>query len=214
MNKIIINDSIGKNINENIGIYFTVTLFFAVGIAAGAFTVKALNNADKQEMVVYLNRFFQIINSENVQKSSVLLQSVKNNFQMIFFIWILSITIVGVLSTLLITSFKGFIIGFAVSFLINGFGLKGFIFTLIALLPQNILYIPCLLIISAISLNFSIQIFRKKVNRKLSASMGENIFSYTYTVLMLFAVMCMGSLIEAYISPLILKSISAYMLIQ
>ena len=214
MNKIILNDSLGKNISENIGIYFTVTLFFAIGIAAGAFTVKALNNADKQDMVVYLNRFFQVINSENVQKSSVLFQSIKNNFQTIFFIWILSITIVGVPSTLLITSFKGFIVGFAVSFLIHGFGLKGFLFTLIAVLPQNILYIPCLLIISAVSLNFSIQLFRKKVSRKLTNSTGENIFSYTYIVLLFFAVMCIGSLIEAYISPLILKSISAYMLIQ
>lgn len=214
MNKIILNDSIGKNINENIGIYFTVTLFFAIGIAAGAFTVKTLNSADKQDMVIYLNRFFQVINSENVQRSSVLFQSIKNNFQTVFFIWILSITIVGVPGTLLITSFKGFIVGFAVSFLINGFGLKGFILTLIAVLPQNILYIPCLLIISAVSLNFSIQLFRKKVNRKLSNYTGENIFSYTYTVLLFFAVMCIGSLIEAYISPLILKSISAYMLIQ
>lgn len=214
MNKIILNDSIGKNINENIGIYFTVTLFFAIGIAAGAFTVKTLNSADKQDMVIYLNRFFQVINSENVQRSSVLFQSIKNNFQTVFFIWILSITIIGVPGTLLITSFKGFIVGFAVSFLINGFGLKGFILTLIAVLPQNILYIPCLLIISAVSLNFSIQLFRKKVNRKLSNYTGENIFSYTYTVLLFFAVMCIGSLIEAYISPLILKSISAYMLIQ
>lgn len=209
-----INEGLSKNIRENAGVYFTVTLFFAIGLSVGAFTVKALNINQKQDLVLYLNRFFQILNNQTVDRSAIFYQSLKANFQTIFFIWFLGVTIIGIPFILLITSFRGFIIGFTITFLIQGMGWKGFMLTLAAVLPQNILYIPCLLIISAVSLCFSIQVFRAKVKQKIMNSIRSNIFSYTSTVLILFAVMTLGSLIESYISPSILQAMSSYMTIQ
>lgn len=209
-----INEGLSKNIRENAGVYFTVTLFFAIGLSVGAFTVKALNINPKQDLVLYLNRFFQILNNQTVDRSAIFYQSLKANFQTIFFIWFLGVTIIGIPFILLITSFRGFIIGFTITFLIQGMGWKGFMLTLAAVLPQNILYIPCLLIISAVSLCFSIQVFRAKVKQKIMNSIRSNIFSYTSTVLILFAVMTLGSLIESYISPSILQAMSSYMTIQ
>lgn len=208
------NGAIAKNIRDNIGIYFTVTLFFAAGIAAGTFTIKALDYNQKQDLVIYLNRFFQILDKENVSSSTILYQSLKNNFQTVFLIWMLSITIIGVPITLFITSFRGFIIGFTVSFFIQGLGWKGLLFTTIAILPQNILYIPCLMIISALSLCFSLQAFRRKINRGGIHNIRSSIFSYTTSVALIFLVMCIGSVIEAYISPMLIKSLSTYMIIQ
>lgn len=208
------NDVVSKNIHENIGIYFTVTLFFAIGIAAGAFTIKALDYNKKQDLVIYLNNFFQILNSENIPNSQIFLQSLKNNFQTVFFIWLLSITIIGVPVTLFITTFRGFIIGFTVAFLIEGLGWKGLIFTSIAVLPQNILYIPCLLIISAFSLAFSLQAFRQKIRSTASIGVKNNIISYTVIVVIFFIIMCIGSAIEAYLSPVLIKSIASYMIVQ
>jgi stage II sporulation protein M len=209
-----INEALSKNIRENAGVYFTVTLFFAIGLSVGAFTVKALDINQKQELVVYLNRFFQILNNQTVNRSSIFYQSLKTNFQTVFFIWFLGVTIIGIPFTLLITSFRGFIVGFTISFLIQGMGWKGFMFTLAAVLPQNILYIPCLLIISAVSLCFSVQVFRTKVKHRIMSSIKNNIFSYTSTVLILFGVMMLGSLIESYISPSILQALASYMTIQ
>lgn len=209
-----INEALSKNIRENAGVYFTVTLFFAIGLSVGAFTVKALGINQKQELVVYLNRFFQILNNQTVDRSAIFYQSLKTNFQTIFFIWFLGVTIIGIPFTLIITSFRGFIVGFTITFLIQGMGWKGFMLTLAAVLPQNIVYIPCLLAISAVSLCFSIQAFRTKVKHKIMNSIRSNIFSYTSTVLILFGVMTLGSLIESYISPSILQAMSSYMIIQ
>lgn len=206
-----VNDVLSKNIRNNIGIYFIVTLFFCIGIAAGAFTVKALDYNSKQELVSYLNRFFQIIDGQSVNNNTILLQSIKSNFQTIFFIWLLSITVIGVPITLLITSFRGFIIGFTISFLIQGLGWKGIFFTLIAILPQNIIYIPCLLIISAVSLSFSLGTLKKKFKQGMMNGTKISLATYTTIVFGLFLIMCLGSLFEAYISPALLKSISAYM---
>jgi stage II sporulation protein M len=161
--KVSVNEALGRHIKENLGVYFTVTLFFAIGLAAGAFTAKALDNAQKQDLILYLNRFFQVLGNEKIKNTEIFLQSIKNNFQTIFFIWLFGITFIGIPFTLLVTSFRGFIIGFTIAFLIQGLGWKGFLFALAAVIPQNILYIPCLLIISSLSLCFSFQVFKKKL---------------------------------------------------
>jgi stage II sporulation protein M len=209
-----LNELLSRNIKENIGVYFTVTLFFALGVSIGAFTVKALDVNQKQELVTYLNKFFQILNNQTVNKNAIFYQSIKNSFQTIFFIWFLGVTVIGIPVTLMITSFRGFIVGFTISFLIQGIGWKGFVLTLAAVLPQNIIFIPCLLIISATSLCFSIQIFKTKIRRKMVSGVKNNIFSYTTTISIIFAVTIVGSLIEAYIAPYILQALSSYMTIQ
>lgn len=209
-----LNEVLSKNIRENIGVYFTVTLFFAIGISVGAFTAKALDVSQKQELVTYLNKFFQILNNQVVNKNAIFYQSIKNNFQTVFFIWLLGVTVIGIPFILIITSFRGFIIGFTISFLIQGMGWKGFILTLAAVLPQNIIFIPCLLIISATSLCFSIQVFKVKVRKRIINSIRSNIVSYTVNILVMFGLTIVGSLFEAYISPYILQALSSYMTIQ
>lgn len=206
-------DALQKNIKENMWAYFAVTLFFAIGLAAGAFTVKALDNNQKQELVTYLNGFFQTISGEKVNNGRVLYQALKNNFQTVFLMWILGITIIGVPFTLFITSFRGFIIGFTISFLIQGLGWKGVLFMIAAVIPQNILYIPYLLVISAVSLCFSLQVFKRKVKRGIVNIKGS-IVSYTTTVAVAFLIMCTGCIIESYISPYLLQMMSNYMIAQ
>lgn len=208
------NELMSRNIRENAGVYFIVFLFFAIGIAAGAFTVKALDDSQKQELVLFLNRFFQVLDGEQVKGTTIFFQSLKNNFQTVLFIWLLSVTIIGLPFTLLITGFRGFIIGFTISFLIKGLGWKGLLFTSAAVLPQNIIYIPCLIAISAISLSYSLQAIRRKFRKNSFNQPKGNLMSYTVTVSVIFGVMLAGSLIEAYISPLLIRSLTGFMIVQ
>lgn len=208
-----LSDALQKNIKENVWAYFSVTLFFAIGLAAGAFTVKALDNNQKQELIVYLKGFFQTISGEKINNGKVLFQAIRNNFQTVFLMWLLGITVIGIPVTLFITSFRGFIVGFTISFLVQGLGWKGVLFMIAAVLPQNVLYIPCLLVISAISVCFSLQVFKRKVKRGIVDIKGS-IISYTTTVAIAFLIMCAGCIIESYISPYLLQAMSNYMIVQ
>lgn len=199
-----------KHIKENVGVYFLVTLMFTLGISIGAFTVKALNLEQKQELVTYLNNFFQILNNQPVDRNAILIQSVKGNIQTAFFIWFLGITIIGVPLTLLITSFRGFIVGFTISFFIQGLGFRGLLVYFAAILPQNIIYIPCILVMAAVSLCFSSQLFKVKIKKKIPGIVRNNIFSYSFIIITITSVMLFGSIIEAYISPSIMKGMSSY----
>ncbi|HHY90303.1 MAG TPA: stage II sporulation protein M, partial [Clostridiales bacterium] len=145
-----------KHIKGNIVIYFFVCLFFMIGISAGVFTVKALSDSQKQELISYMRSFFQVLQSNPVDEFSVFKQSLINNLQTGILIWLLGITIVGFPLILLLVAVRGLIIGFTVGFLIEQMNWRGILFSLCAVLPHNLLIIPSILVISVIGVSFSI----------------------------------------------------------
>lgn len=204
-------EGILNHVKSNLALYFLVCTFFAVGVAAGAFTVRALDDVQKQALIKYLQGFFQILTSKNIDSSAVLIQSIKNNIQTVFVIWILGITVIGIPVTILIIGIRGFIIGFTVGFLINGLGSKGLIFTLLAILPQNIIIIPCLIAISVVSLSFSLMIIKNKMAKRWTNNYWQKFLSYSILIIALFVTTILGSLIEAYIVPVFIRLISTYL---
>lgn len=204
------SDFIFKSIRRDIWFYFGAAIFFIIGLAVGSIALKVLNFNQKTDLIVYLNRFFQIMDKEKVENVNIFYQSLKNNFQTVFFIWFLSITVIGVPVTLFIISFRGFIIGFTVSLFIEGMGWKGLLLSLLAVLPQNIIYIPCIIGIAGISLKFSFRILKRNLSNSVINQYKNSILTYTFCVGILFLIMSIGTFIEAYISPLLLKAISNY----
>lgn len=208
------SDIIVAIIKRSKWVYLTVTIFFVLGLSIGALMVKALDFNQKKELVIYLNRFFQIMDKENVKGISILYQSLKNNFQTVFFIWLLSITVIGVPVTMFIISFRGFIIGFTAAFFIEGIGWKGVLLTIVAIVPQNIIYIPCLIAIASISLIFSLNVLKRNLTNGPMNQFKNSILNYTVSVFIIYMIMCIGSILEAYLSPALLKAISNYMSMQ
>lgn len=209
----LLNERIARNIKENISIYFIIILFFAIGLAVGGFAIKSIGDGDKQDLLTYMNSFFKVYSGESVSGLTIFLQSAKNNFFSILIIWILSLTIVGVPALLIVVGFRGFILGFSVGFFIESMGLKGLVFSLIGVIPQNIIYIPCILITAALSLMFSISVIKRKRNKNFYGGQKLSILSYSMTIGVIFLVSLLGSLIEGFLSPIIIKALSGYFII-
>lgn len=206
-----LKDIITSHLKSNSGLYFVVLIFFAIGVATGAFTVKALDDVQKQSLIKYLQGFFQILTSKKVDSLVVLKQSVLNNLQTVFVLWILGITVIGIPVTLLIIGVRGFIIGFTVGFLLDSLGIKGFFFTILAIVPQNIIIIPCIVGISAISINFSVMLIKDRLSKRWTRNYWQKIISYSVFMLVMLGVSVCGSLIEAYITPVFIKLLSSYL---
>jgi len=209
-----LGENITNHIKSNLGLYFIVLIFFAVGIAAGAFTVRALDDVQKQSLINYLEGFFQLLTSQEVDNLAVLRQSISNNIQTIFIIWILGITIIGIPVTLLVIGVRGFIIGFTVGFLIDGLGLRGLFFAVVAILPHNLIIIPCIIGVSVLSISFSTMIIKDKLAKRWTSNYWQKFFSYSLLVVILFIVSAAGSLVEAYIIPVFIKLITSYLIID
>jgi stage II sporulation protein M len=202
-----------EHIKSNPGVYFLVFVFFAIGVSAGAFMVKALDEGQKQSLINYLQGFFQMLTSKNVDGNAVFVQSLSNNFQTVLVILILGITVVGIPLTLLVVGGRGFIIGFTVGFLINSMGWKGLLFTLIAVILHNIIIIPCIIVISVMSISFSLMIIKNRMAKRWTTNYWQKVLSYILTIVILFVITILGSLIEAYIIPVFIKLITSYLTI-
>ncbi len=204
-------EGISAHIKSNMGLYFLVFVFLSLGIASGAFTVRALDDVQRQALIKYMQGFFQILTTNSVDSIAVLKQSIINNVQTIAVIWILGITIIGIPISLFIIGVRGFILGFTVGFLLNGLGWQGLFFTALAILPQNLIIIPCLAAVEVTSLSFSLMIIHNRRAKKWTNNYYHKFLSYTVIILILFAFSICGSLIEAYIVPVFIKLMSSYL---
>lgn len=201
-----------KHIKGNLIIYFLVCMFFIIGISSGAFTVKALSSNQKQELIAYMRNFFQILHNKPINEFSVLKQSLTNNLQTSLFIWLLGITVIGIPLILLLIAIRGFIIGFTVGFLIEQLKMNGILFSVISILPQNLFIIPSLLAIAVISIGFSTMVIKNRLNKSHNA---QNTFKqfilYTTINTFIFSFIILGSVIEAYVTPVFMRLFSQYM---
>lgn len=205
-----IRDIFYRHFQNNFFLYLLVVTCLLIGISAGAITINVLNNSQKQQLISFLDAFFKILNEEGINSFLLLKQSFINNIQTAATIWILGVIVIGIPVIIGVIILRGFIIGFTVGFLFDEFGLKGLLFSLLAILPQNIFIIPGLVIITVISISFSLNIIKNKIKRNSRYSFVREFLVYSTTILIISSVLIIGSIIEAYITPVFMKLISGY----
>jgi len=181
-----------------------------IGISAGAITIRVLNINQKQELISFLDSFFKILNQDYIDSGILLKHSILNNLQTLITMWLLGIIVIGIPIIMGVVILRGFVIGFTVGFLVSELGFKGFLFAILAILPQNLFIIPGIIIISVVSINFSIMILRNKLSKNNRYRFSKELINYTVTILILSSIIIIGSLVEAYITPVFMKLISGY----
>jgi stage II sporulation protein M len=202
--EMVLKKAVQKQVKNNLVLYFLVLVFFAAGIAAGAFTVDALSSAQKEELINYFQSFFTVLDQEPVQSAAIFKQSLINNSQFVILIWLLGITVIGIPLILLIVGIKGFIVGFSVSFLVEGMGLKGLLFAVAAILPQNLFIVPGIIAAAVLGISFSISMLRRKKS-KTKKSFTSELAMYSMSILLTLIILLLGSLVEGYITPVFMK---------
>lgn len=200
---------INKHIHDNFWLYIITLLFTCTGIVLGIYAVKYLDIADKNEMMTFLSTFTSNVSAYDINHKAIFLESVKNNIPLIVGIWFLGLTIVGIPVILIIDVVKGFTVGFSISFMINSLGLKGIWVSLLGILPQNIIYIPCVIVSSVLAIEYSLLLIKSKGIRKYADNRigSAGIYSIIFMLVILF--MSIGFLIDIYITPGLMKVILA-----
>lgn len=204
-------NTIKKHVKENLFIYFLVILCFLIGVSVGAFTVKVINEHQKQELVSYLRGFFQLFDDYELKASDILRQSITNNLQLMAINWILGIIVIGIPFIFGIIGFKGFVIGFTVGLLIDEFKFWGILLFLFAVFPQNLIFVPVFIGSTVISLTFSVMLVKVKVNKVRNFSFLKQFLLYSAVYFILCIVVVIGSLIESFITPIFIRLIVSYM---
>lgn len=209
MKKLNVNINIAKHISDNFWFYILSFTSISTGIVLGIYVVKYMGSSNYQTIVKYFESFTYNFNNEAFSSAEILKEAFKSNVPYITFIWLLGITAIGIPFLLILDFVKGFTLGFSLSFVALGLGSRGIWVGVLGILPQNILFIPCILVGSALAMKFSAERLINKLNRRFIENYWTKFYNYSIRYVFILFIMIIGFLYQAYISPTVIKTLIA-----
>ncbi|MEK3885919.1 stage II sporulation protein M [Bacillus sp. FSL K6-3431] len=200
---------ITNHIRDYSSIYAFIMVLFLMGIIFGAILVNSLSAPQKDDLFYYLNQYFsKVADGKTVPSEELFKLSLLHNIKFTVLMWVLGISIIGFPLIFILIFIKGIVVGFSVGFLVNQMGWNGLLLSFVSLLPQNLLIIPVIMFIGACSIGLSITLIKKIFFRKNLTFQLAPVFSkYILVYITAVAVLVVAACIEAYIAPVLMKSI-------
>ena len=195
-----------KHFENNFIVYFMLFIILIIGIIIGSILVNRLEIAENQKMVGYLSPVMAYINNGNQLPIDILKISLLSNSKFALIICLSGFIFIGTIIIPLMVGLKGMSIGFTVGLLVKESGIKGFTFALFGLLPQYLILLPGILAISSIALSNS-TINSKGKGNSLKRINRMNLLEYSLLFLCFFIIIIIGSLVESFITPYLIKII-------
>jgi stage II sporulation protein M len=193
-------------INTQKGLFIPFVLavgVFLCGLVLGAISLRTLNPLVQQELNQYLTFYLKEVSACAGGSLSIKawVQTLKIQACSLGLLWVFGLTIVGSPLILIAVAARGFIVGFTVGFLAQEEAGKGLILAIAGVLPQNLCYIPAFLGAGVLSLYFSFTLLRTQdaPYRRLGV--------YTLLFLVFFLLVLIGSWLEAYLAPGLMRLI-------
>lgn len=180
------------------------SILLGLGILSGIIFFFITTSLDKMIVKNMMNEFVSI--KTNVTFSTFI-NSFKYNIIYIVIITLSSLLVIFSPLVLLINYYKGLTIGFLISSTISTFKLKGILYFVAILFPHHILMSILLIIYSSIMFKLSLKLLKVTY---MNESINLNIFIKKVLILFLisFIICIIISLLEIYISPLLLGLIA------
>ena len=192
-----VNNLSKRHFRNNFVIYFVLSLSFIIGISIGAILINKLNVEQSIKISSHFSWIFSYSKEQSQNSINIFISSLLSNMKILLFIWILGLTSIGLLIIPLIIVWKGIAIGFTVGFLVKGFGMKGFIFSLAGLLPHYLIMIPGILAIGSIGIANSIYIGKGRRSKMNQVDINE----YSVLMILFFLIIAIGCFIEGFFTP-------------
>ena len=203
-----VTEVIKSHIAENIKAYIIVSLITLIGIILGVIFVNNMSEAQTQDIQTYLQSFTGALKEgKTINSGALLKKSLGNNLILVFLMWFVGSTVIGIPVVLGIVTFKVFCLGYTISSAIKLWGTgKGMLFFATSMLLQNLIAIPCIiaLAVSGIKLYKSIMKDKRRENIKLE------IIRHTIFSLIMLAILAISSIIETYLSTNLLMLCNSY----
>ena len=108
-------------------INFFVTTILFLGVISGAIFSNIIDLNDKKLVIEKIQLFITNIDNQTINSLTVFKNSILTNISYSIIVWILGLTIVGIIINIFILYLKGFIFGFSLSAFILTYSYKGII---------------------------------------------------------------------------------------
>lgn len=180
------------------------SILLGLGILSGIIFFFITTSLDKMIVKNMMNEF---VNIKTNVTFSTFINSFKYNIIYIVIITLSSLLVIFSPLVLLINYYKGLTIGFLISSIISTFKLKGILYFVAILFPHHILMSILLILYSSIMFKLSLKLLKVIY---MNEPINLNIFIKKVLILFIisFIICIIISLLEIYISPLLLGLIA------
>jgi stage II sporulation protein M len=175
---------------------------FAAGLAMGFLGLRVLSPDEKAELISYLEVFMRGVHNPGLDKAAVFRLSLEQNAKTALLIWGFGLAVIGVPLTCVMVFVRGFATGFGASFVVREVTSGGVAMFLSGMLPHTLISIPAMLILSAMSISFSVSLFRERPWNY--GGLWKTAAGYTWRFWLVALGLLVASAVEAFVSPLLL----------
>jgi len=191
--------------NKKINLF--VIFVIVLGIISGTVFLLALNETDKELVVNQITNFMVNVNDNNINNFNAFKNSLVENIIFVVIIWILGMSIIGVIFNVFVMYLKGFILGFTLSSFFYIYKYKGLLAGIIYLVPSSIINIFVTLIAGVYSIILTIYLWKVIFMRDKSNNIGNFLKKYFLILLICIVLVVISSLCESYLMPALIKLI-------
>ena len=181
-------------------------IIFIIGVIFGTIFINFINEEDKillqEQIALFINNISKL--TKDVFGISVFLSDFASNILELSIIFILGISMIGILFIIVYMFFKGFVLGMSLSTFIINYGFRGIVGMVLYFFPFYIFNIIIYFFMSFFSIYASIKFIKslvKKDKLDFKTFFGKYLLSYITCVILLI-LYCLGN---AYIMPYLLK---------
>jgi stage II sporulation protein M len=189
-------------------VLLAVAGFLVMGVITGALAIRSLQHSEKDELVGYVDVFLRGLAREpaTVNAREVAQLAALNQAKTAAVLWFLGLTIIGIPLIAVVVLVRGFVLGFAVGFLVQELGYRGVLLASAAVLPHNLLAVPLFVLLAGVAVQFSSGLIRHRPAR--AGELGGRALRYSLVCLALSCGLLLTTLVEAYVSPVFLRAVS------
>lgn len=182
----------------------TLVIVFVLGFIGGILFLILTNKLDKLIIKNEIEEYFNLFKDNKIVGLDNLINSFKNNITYITIILVSNIVFVLCPLTYFVNFYKGFLIGFLMSSIILTFKFKGIFYSLLVLIPHQLIMNLLIIIYSSIMIKFAFKLFNAYKNKE-----NINIRLFTEKILILFMgalfITLISSLLEIYLNSIIMR---------
>lgn len=188
--------------------YMFLIIIVIIGIITGILFSNILSTEDNRLVTSKITEYFNNLKNDiPIDYLKNLITSLKNNLLYIGAIWILGLSIIGLLFNNFILFFKSFVLGFSIGSIINIYLYNGLVLSFLYVFPSLLINIVVLLIMTYFANDIGIKLFNLLFKKK-EIKFSLIIKRYSKILLCLSIILVISSLIETFIMPFMIKLFS------
>lgn len=179
---------------------------FGGGFLLGIIITNLIGKNYVEEMGILSDYFIQRYRYASIENTDLFIYILKKRAIVLAGIWVMGFSALGVVSAWLCAGWFGISLGILLTASVIRFGIGGLLFSLGALIPHYLVYIPILIILIGKVYETSIQIYYPSKVTECKDKKKIYVEYIVFFIILMF-VCIIGALLESYVNPVIFKKI-------